>query len=102
MSLPPQVAALLEQGAARPHRPQMGLIAIPESAWIELGDDQREKLVLKRRLLAERHAEVFGALPGSEAASQAVATLLFDHLPSASPRVTRAWARCSRSPRRPS
>lgn len=81
MKLPPLVAALLAQGAARPHRPQMGLIAIPESEWIELGDDQREKLVLKRRLLAERHAEVFGALPGSEVASQAVATLLFDHLP---------------------
>lgn len=81
MTLPSAVATLLEQGAARPYRPQMGLIAIPESDWIELDDDQREKLVLKRRLLAERHAEVFGALPGSEVASAAVAKLFFDHLP---------------------
>ena len=68
MTLPPLVSALLAQGAERPYHPQMGLIAIPESEWIELGDDQREKLVLKRRLLAERHQEVFGALPGSEVA----------------------------------
>ena len=81
MTLPATVADLLEQGAARPYRPQMGLIAIAERDWIELDDDQREKLVLKRWLLAERHAEVFGALPGSKAASEAVARLLFDYLP---------------------
>jgi hypothetical protein len=81
MTLPPLVATLLAQGAARPYHPQMGLIAIPENEWIDLGDEQRERLVLKRRLLAERHAEVFGALPGSEVAGAEVAELLFDHLP---------------------
>jgi hypothetical protein len=59
----------------------MGLVAIPERDWIVLGDDQREKLVLKRRLLADHHAEVFAALPGTEEAGSEVAQLLFDHLP---------------------
>ena len=61
----PAVSALLAQAASGPHRPRMGLVAIPERDWIVLGDDQREKLVLKRRLLAERHGEVFAALPGT-------------------------------------
>lgn len=77
----PAVSALLAQAASGPHRPRMGLVAIPERDWIVLGDDQREKLVLKRRLLAERHGEVFAALPGTEAAGEEVAQLLFDHLP---------------------
>ena len=77
----PAVSALLAQAAAGPHRPRMGLVAIPERDWIVLGDDQREKLVLKRRLLAERHGEVFAALPGTEAAGEEVAQLLFEHLP---------------------
>ena len=49
----PAVSALLAQAASGPHRPRMGLVAIPERDWIVLGDDQREKLVLKRRLLAD-------------------------------------------------
>ena len=77
----PAVSALLAQAASGPHRPRMGLVAIPERDWIVLGDDQREKLVLKRRLLADHHAEVFAALPGTEEAGSEVAQLLFDHLP---------------------
>jgi len=77
----PAVSALLAQAASGPHRPRMGLVAIPERDWIVLGDDQREKLVLKRRLLAERHGEVFAAMPGTGAAGEEVAQLLFDHLP---------------------
>src|SRR5690606_33765205 len=55
--------------------------AIPAREWIRPGPDLREKLVLKRRLLAERHDEVFAALPGTEAAGGEVADLLFDTLP---------------------
>jgi hypothetical protein len=77
----PAISALLAQAASGPHRPRMGLVSIPERDWIVLGDDQREKLVLKRRLLAEHHGEVFAALPGTEAAGEEVAQLLFDHLP---------------------
>ncbi|MBL8698985.1 MAG: DUF3445 domain-containing protein [Alphaproteobacteria bacterium] len=81
MMVNPAVSALLAQAAAQPHRPQMGLVAIPERAWIQPGPDLREKLVLKRQLLAERHDEVFGALPGTEDAGSEVADLLFDTLP---------------------
>ncbi len=59
----------------------MGLTAIAERDWIELGDDLRETLVLKRRLLAERHDEVFAALSGSEAAGAEIVDALFEFLP---------------------
>ena len=70
---------------AGPYRPQMGLTAVDARDWIALGPDAREQLVEKRRLLAERHAEVFAALPGTEEAGAEVADLLFDHLPSRFP-----------------
>ncbi len=59
----------------------MGLVAIDARDWIALGPDAREQLIEKRRLLAERHAEVFAALPGTEDAGAEVVDLLFDHLP---------------------
>ena len=59
----------------------MGLVAIDARDWIALGPDARGQLIEKRRLLAERHAEVFAALPGTEAAGAEVVDLLFDHLP---------------------
>jgi hypothetical protein len=61
--------------------PRMGLVAIAERDWILLGPDTREKLVLKRRLLAERHDEVFAALPCTEEAGGEVVDMLFDVLP---------------------
>ena len=70
---------------AGPYRPQMGLTAVDARDWIALGPDVREQLVEKRRLLAERHAEVFAALPGTEEAGAEIADLLFDHLPSRFP-----------------
>jgi len=33
----PAVSALLAQAASGPHRPRMGLVAIPERDWIVLG-----------------------------------------------------------------
>ncbi len=75
------ISDLLAQSAAGPHRPRMGLTAIATRDWIELGADLREVLVLKRRLLAERHDDVFAALPGSEAAGAEIIDALFDFLP---------------------
>jgi hypothetical protein len=49
--------------------------------WIEIDDTLAATLLAKRRLLAERHDEVFAALPGTEAAGAAVLNLLAEHLP---------------------
>jgi hypothetical protein len=66
---------------AGPHRLQMGLMALKPQDWIEIDDTLASTLVAKRRLLAERHDEVFAALPGTEAAGAEVLDLLADHLP---------------------
>jgi hypothetical protein len=63
----------------------MGLTAIDAREWIALGPDSGAQLAEKRRLLAERHDEVFAALPGTEEAGGEVADLLFDHLPARFP-----------------
>lgn len=64
-----------------PHRLQMGLMALKPDDWIELDDTLAAALLAKRRLLAERHDEVFAALPGSEDAGAEVLALLAEHLP---------------------
>jgi dimethylamine monooxygenase subunit A len=64
-----------------PHRLQMGLMALKPEEWIELDETLGATLLAKRRLLAERHDEVFAALPGTEAAGAEVLDLLADHLP---------------------
>lgn len=64
-----------------PYRPQMGLMALKPDAWIELDDKLGETLLLKRRLLAERHGDVFAALPGTEDAGAELLALLAEHLP---------------------
>ena len=64
-----------------PYRLAMGLQKLKLEDWIEidaaLADDLREK----QRLLAERHAEVFQAMPGSEPGQAEVLDMLADHLP---------------------
>jgi hypothetical protein len=42
------------------------------SDWFLAGDDREEQLALKRRLLAERHDDVFQALPNTENASNEI------------------------------
>jgi hypothetical protein len=64
-----------------PHRLQMGLMALKPEDWIELDETLGATLLAKRRLLAERHGEVFAALPETEAAGAEVLALLADHLP---------------------
>ena len=50
------------------HQLTLGIRAIPMAAWIEPDDRTVRQLNEKTRLLAERHADVFDALDGSEAA----------------------------------
>jgi hypothetical protein len=66
---------------AGPHRHQMGLMALKPADWIEIDDTLAATLLAKRRLLAERHDDVFAALPGTEASGAEVLALLADHLP---------------------
>jgi hypothetical protein len=66
---------------AAPHRLQMGLMALKPADWIEIDDTLAATLLAKRRLLAERHDDVFAALPGTEAAGAEVLELLAGHLP---------------------
>jgi hypothetical protein len=66
---------------AGPYRPQMGLMALKPADWIEIDDDLAAILAAKRLLLAERHDEVFAALPGTEKAGAEVLALLAEHLP---------------------
>lgn len=73
-----------------PYRLAMGLIALPEDEWFEPGPDFVGQLLEKRRLLAERHDDVFRAMPGSEAAQAAFRDAIFAHLPRAHPDLYRA------------
>ena len=59
----------------------MGLLSLDARDWIQLDDDYRDQLAEKERLRAERHGEVFAALPGSVPGQTEVLWLLADHLP---------------------
>jgi GNAT superfamily N-acetyltransferase len=60
---------------------RLGLRSLSLDDWIEIDSQYARYLERKRELLGERHADVFAALPGSEAAQQEVLSLLLDHLP---------------------
>ncbi len=62
-------------------RLQMGLRALRPEAWLELDGDFAAELAEKRALLAQRHDEVFRALPGSEDAAAELLALVASHLP---------------------
>ena len=63
-----------------PYRMAMALVTVPEAAWFELDDRYATEMAERRRLLAERRAEVFAALPGSDAARSETLGLVTDHL----------------------
>lgn len=65
---------------AAPYRMTMGMQALADGAWLQLDDDLADDLREKRRLLAERHDEVFVALPGSEPAQYELRDILIDDL----------------------
>ncbi|WP_084544373.1 heme-dependent oxidative N-demethylase family protein [Chroogloeocystis siderophila] len=61
-------------------RMAMGLKPLQLQHWIEIDEDFADELNYKDKLLKERHSEVFGSLPESEAAQQEVLQLLLEHL----------------------
>ena len=81
--LPEQVVYLPFE--AGPYRMSMDLTSVPESAWFEIDARYPADMAEKRRLLAEAHAEVFAALPESDAARREalglVAVALAEHHP---------------------
>jgi hypothetical protein len=82
--LPPEAIHLsFEPG---PYRMAMGLIALPESEMIELDELYPAEMAERRRLIAEERAEVFHAVPGSEAARREVLDRLAAYLPERFPR----------------
>jgi len=81
--LPPETLHLTHD--AGPFRMAMGLLSCAEADWIELDDRYPEEMAERRVLLAERHGEVFAAIPGSEAARAEVLDLLARHLPERHP-----------------
>jgi dimethylamine monooxygenase subunit A len=54
----------------------MGLARVPETEWLLVDDQRPAELAERGRLLAERHDEVFAALPGTEAAGAEVLGLV--------------------------
>jgi hypothetical protein len=63
-----------------PYRMTMGLLPLDPAEWILVVGDFGADIAERERLLAERHAEVFAALPGSEAGSREALALLARHL----------------------
>ncbi|MCW8131076.1 MAG: DUF3445 domain-containing protein [Planctomycetota bacterium] len=63
-----------------PFRMAMGLQELDPRDWIRIDERFAADRALKRELLDRRHAEVFAALPGSEAAGRECLELLAEHL----------------------
>jgi dimethylamine monooxygenase subunit A len=59
----------------------MGLTACKPADWIELDDRYGPEMAERRTLLADRHADVFAALPTSDDARREVLEILANHLP---------------------
>ena len=55
---------------------RMGMAAIDEADWFELGTDYAAQMAEKERLLRERHGDVFAALPEAEIASRELLELV--------------------------
>jgi hypothetical protein len=69
----------------KPWRLTMGLRPLASDRWLEVDNHRARELTLKRQLLRDVHADVFAAIPGSEAAGfellDAVVADLDDHHP---------------------
>ena len=70
---------------AEPFRLSMGLMPLDLKDWIEPDAQCAVELKEKQRLLTERHAEVFAALPEAAPGSAETLALLVEHLPSRFP-----------------
>jgi dimethylamine monooxygenase subunit A len=67
----------------------MGLLPLADGAWIEIDAGFASDLAANRRLLEERHSEVFAVLPEAAAPAAELLALLADHLPRHHPAVFR-------------
>ncbi len=78
----PAVPSWLDELPLKPGPPwlSMGLHPLDLDAWLVADEREDVELALKRRLLTERHDDVFQALPGSEAGGQEVLELIQDWL----------------------
>lgn len=76
--LPPETIHLPFE--AGPYRMAMGLVTVPEPEWFEIDQHYPAEIAERQRLLAEHRAEVFGVMPGSEAARHETLTMLIEHL----------------------
>jgi dimethylamine monooxygenase subunit A len=75
---PPEAIHLsFEPGA---YRMAMGLVTVPEADWFELDARYADEMAERRRLLAERHDDVFAVLPEAEQACHEVLQRLVAHL----------------------
>ena len=63
-----------------PYRMRMGLRPLDHADWVLIDDDFAANLAEKERLLAERHGEVFAAMPEAEAGGREVLERLAAHL----------------------
>lgn len=63
-----------------PYRMAMGLFTVSDPAWFELDERYMDEMAERRRLLHEHHAEVFAALPESDAARTETLAAIADHL----------------------
>jgi hypothetical protein len=66
----------LDFGAGGPPWLSMGLARVDRAAWLVPDHRRSEELAERRRLLDERHDEVFAALPGTDAAGAEVLELV--------------------------
>ncbi len=65
---------------AGPYRMAMSLMTVPAAEWFELDARYLHDMAERRRLLAERHDDVFGVLPHAEHASREVLQLIVAYL----------------------
>jgi dimethylamine monooxygenase subunit A len=63
-----------------PYRMSMSLVALPPAEWMELDARYADEMAERRRLLAERHDDVFGVLPEAEDASREALQRLVTYL----------------------
>ena len=67
----------------------MGLASVPETEWFEIDTLYQPQIAERQRLMAERHADVFGAEPGSDAARAETLTMMIEHLTRVHPDLVR-------------
>lgn len=78
--------------AAGKFRLTMGLNALDEADWFEIDDHLGAALIAKKRLLDQRHKDVFLALPEADESARALLALMASHLPRHHPRIYHATA----------